>query len=210
VAEELGKPRGARRRGSAAAAASRASDGDAALIRAYLQGDPRALEEVELWVRTELRRCYSRLQDEFDDIAQSVHEKLLASLQEGRFRGGSALRTYLISIVHHTAIDRLRELYQQRALSDALAVPPGASCPGPAGRVEELEDVQLLHQLLQLLPSRCRELWRLVFVEKASYQEVAERLGIPAGTVKSRMWHCRGKAMALLLRLRRRRPRRPR
>jgi RNA polymerase sigma factor (sigma-70 family) len=175
---------------------------DAKLAAGYQRGEEWAFAEVERWIRSELRRRYPRLQDEFDDLCQTVHEKLLTSLRAGRFHGDSSLRTYATSIALHTAIDRLRELYRERALTELAERPGSVVLPNPYGRAEQLDEARLLHQVLQSLPSSCRELWHLVFVERLSYEEVGRRLRVPEGTVKSRMWHCRQKAMDLFRRLR--------
>jgi RNA polymerase sigma-70 factor (ECF subfamily) len=173
----------------------------AAEVDGYLTGQPRAFEEVDRWIRGELRNRYPRLRDELDDLSQTVHEKLLVNLREGRFRGQSTLRTYVTSIVNYTAIDRLREIYRQRAFSETWsAEAPLFENPYASPPVED--ERKLLHQLVAALPERCRELWQLIFLEKLRDDEIARRLSIPAGTVKSRMWHCRRKAMAALRRLR--------
>ncbi len=176
---------------------------DSELIRAYLDGAADAFGEIEQWIRLELWRRYPRLRRELDDLCQTVHQRLFASLKHDRFRGTSRLRGYVVSIAHHAAIDRLRELYRQRALTETWAEGTLADPRNPYGKIEELERKQLLYQVLLNLPAGCRELWRLAYVEKLSYEEIGRRLSIPPGTVKSRMWHCRRKAMKALSRTRR-------
>lgn len=175
-----------------------------AQIDAYLLGQPSAFEEVDGWIRSEIRRSYPRLGDELEDVSQTVHGKLLRNFRAGRYEGRSALRTYVTGIVHHTAIDRLRDLYRERALSEVLVHEPGPVQGNPYETADALDQSRLLHQVLLALPAACRELWRLVFVEKLSYAEIGARLSIPPGTVKSRMWHCRRKAMEAFDRLKRR------
>ena len=173
-------------------------------IDPYLRGDRDAFLEIDGWIRAELQRRYPRLSNETDDLAQSIHQKLVANLRAGRFQGRSRLRTYVVGIVHHTAIDRLREIYSERALASEWSKEPRAAEYNPYGSIEALDDEKLLFQVLQTLPASCRELWSLVFVERLSYPEIAGRLSIPPGTVKSRMWHCRRKAIIALRRLGRR------
>jgi RNA polymerase sigma-70 factor (ECF subfamily) len=177
---------------------------DGARIDAYLRGDGRVFAEVEGWIRTEMRHRYPGLAAEHEDLCQVVHEKLLGNLRSGRFEGRSALRTYVIGIAHHAAIDRVREIRRQRDLLGSYFREPVA-VPDPGRTAADVDEVKLLHRAVLATPSSCRQLWKLVFIEKLNYDEIGRRLAIPPGTVKSRMWHCRRKAMAVLSRLRRRR-----
>ena len=186
--------------------ADRAAEADR--TRGYLAGEAAAFAEVDRWVRSDLRRSYPRLGGEFDDLCQTVHEKLLRELREGRFRGEATLRTYVARITHYTAIDRLRELYRERALVTAFGAEQVEASENPYEGSGEADEGRLLHQVMLALPAGCRELWSLVLLDKLSYVEIGQRLAIPPGTVKSRMWHCRRKALAALERLRARAPRR--
>jgi RNA polymerase sigma factor (sigma-70 family) len=95
----------------------------------------------------------------------------------------------------------VRQIRRQRMVMVALA---RQGEPETAGRAAtERFDPELLHELLMTLSPACKELWRLTFLERQGYEEIARRLAIPEGTVKSRMWHCRQKAAAVLARLRR-------
>lgn len=172
------------------------------LVAGYLRGSHAAFTEVESWIRAALRRHYPGLATEHEDLAQSVHGKLFASLTDGRFAKGAVLRSYVVGVVHHTAIDRLREIYRVRVLSEALLAEPTPPWQDPYRRAEPAADAQLLHQALLATPPRCREMWRLLLNERLSYEEIGQRLALPPGTVKSRMWHCRRKALAALRRLR--------
>ena len=68
----------------------------------------------------------------------------------------------------------------------------------PYGGVQGLEQSRLLREILLLVPAFCRDLWRLAYVEKLSYKEIGKRLALATGTIKSRMWTCRRKALALV------------
>lgn len=178
-------------------------DDDSARAERYVRGDAAVFDRVDGWIRAELRRGYPRLRDEHEDLSQTVHGKLLVNLRAGSFQGRSQLRTYVSGIVHRTAIDRLRELYRNRALTDALGRKQEASPDNPYQAAEMKDEMGLVARVLFSMPEICRRLWKLVFVDKQGYDDVAAELSIPPGTVKSRMWHCRRKAAAALTRLRR-------
>jgi RNA polymerase sigma factor (sigma-70 family) len=174
---------------------------DAARARGYLAGDPAVFSEVEGWIHAELRRSYSGLARDHDDLLQIVHGRLLDSLRAGRFAGRSSLRAYVSGIVHRTAILRLRQLYRERSFSSGLVEDLARSPDNPYRDVEAQDERRRLRQVLLNLPKSCRELWRLIFVDDLTYEEVGTKLAIPAGTVKSRMWYCRQKAVAAVRRL---------
>ncbi len=177
---------------------SRAS-ADRRLIEAYLEGEEESFRAVDGWIRREIDARYASLWTEREDLCQTVHEKLLAGHRAGRFAFRSSFRTYVVSVAHHTCIDALRRRYLRRTeeLPDDLPARAG----NPYEALGNLEEKQILHRILQLSPEICRRLWRMIFLEKLSYREIGGRLKIPAGTVKSRMFHCRARAIALYRRI---------
>lgn len=183
---------------------AREREADLERVDAYLGGDASAFEEVDSWIRKLLEGRYPVVRHEVEDLCQIVHERLLENLRSGRFHRRSSLRTYVTGITHHIAIDHIRRIHRDRALLEGWESEIGrGTAASPYECLAKMEERQLLHQaLLQSSPS-CRSLWRMIFLERLSYAEIGRRLSIPPGTVKSRMWHCRVRALALLERLRR-------
>jgi len=175
---------------------------ETSFIRKYLEGDSIVFDEVDRWARGVLQQRYPRLADEHEDLSQIVHQNLLGNLRAGKYEGRSALRRYVTGITHYIAIERLRDLYRTRALSESLSREPTRTSDNPYVTIEALDRKKLLHQVFQSLPEECRQLWSLIFGERMSHEDVALRLKIAPGTVKSRTWHCRRKARAILRRMR--------
>ncbi|HKY33614.1 MAG TPA: RNA polymerase sigma factor [Candidatus Polarisedimenticolia bacterium] len=176
-------------------------------IRDYLRGEARAVAEVEGWIQDVLRPCYPSLLEDREDTAQFVHQKLLSNLRSGKFLFRSSLRTYVSRITHHTAIDGLRRRFRDAPLEAA----PADSLldeRSPYLVLETSDESTLRSLALQRSSAPCRSLWRMIFLENLSYEEVGARLGIPGGTVKSRVWHCRRRLLELLEALRHARGRR--
>ena len=174
---------------------------EASLVRRYLEGDSIVFDEVDRWARGVLQQRYRRLTHEHEDLAQIVHQNLLGNLRAGKYEGRSALRHYVTGITHYIAIERLRELYRTRALSESLSREPARTSDNPYLTIEALDQKKLLHQVFLSLPEECRQLWRLIFGERMSHEAVALQLKIAPGTVKSRTWHCRRKARAIVRRM---------
>jgi RNA polymerase sigma-70 factor (ECF subfamily) len=65
--------------------------------------------------------------------------------------------------------------------------------------VEKHEREQFIHRLLQKLPLEHRKVLMLVDMEDMDYQEAAETIGVPIGTIKSRLARARGRFRQLLM-----------
>lgn len=122
-----------------------------------------------------------------DDLVQDTLER--AMLKWGLWRGVGSVRPWLFSIMHNLFVD-------QRALGGGAAVTPLEDLPEPlwpqqAARQElRLEALEML-AALQQLPVALREVLLLVTVEGLSYAETSKALGVPTGTVMSRLSRAR-------------------
>ena len=176
---------------------------DCSLVAGYLAGEPQAFDEVDRWLRFELRSRWGGLRDEHEDIALTVHGKLYVNLKNGRFSGGSSLRRYVTRIAQHTTIDWLRKVYRSRDLADDLRKRTDTTVSTtPYEAIHDRDELRLMQRAFQAVPEACRALWRLLFVKRLSYEQMAQKTVVPVGTIKSRLWHCRRKAMDALRRLR--------
>lgn len=100
------------------------------------------------------------------------------------FRGGARPLTWLIGIARHKLADSVRQRERTRA------APPEhfeGACDPMAGQAERLT----LQAAVDTLDMEARELLHLIFVQGLNYAEAAQVLGIPEGTVKSRMYNIR-------------------
>lgn len=115
-----------------------------------------------------------------DDLVQDTLERAWSRLSQ--WRPGSDLRAWLFGIMHNLRVDQLRR--QGAALvsldDEALAVPVRAT-QGDALAVGDLAAA------LGALPEEQRTVLLLIALEEMSYAEVAATLGIPLGTVMSRL-----------------------
>jgi len=128
-----------------------------------------------------------------DDLVQDTAERALARWKS--FRPDSNLRAWLLTILRHLYIDQLR-VRREVAVDDESA--PWRNLEAPRGEVDGLvlRDVQ---RALYCLPVEQREVMLLVCVEELSYQEASAALGVPIGTVMSRLSRAREHMRALLM-----------
>jgi len=136
-----------------------------------------------------LRRYALALTRNQADAEDLVQDTLVRAYQaRGGFRPGGKLRSWLMSILHNTFVDRYRtreaEQRRDRSAAELLseAQPP---------RQEESLRLAQLRAAFMLLPDAQREAMHLVAIEGLSYEEASTVLGVPAGTVMSRVARAR-------------------
>jgi RNA polymerase sigma factor (sigma-70 family) len=166
------------------------------LVRRLAAGDGGALQEV--W-RLHGRAIAAYVRHFTADPAlrdEVLQETLIAAWRgAARFGGRSSLRTWLCGIARRQALAALRRRGQVDG-GDIDALPSPA--PGPEALAEADARRAEIAAALRRLSPRHREVLILTFVEGLSYAEMARVLEVPAGTVKSRLFHARRALRALL------------
>lgn len=146
----------------------------------------------------------TRDRDRAQDLVQDTYLKAFRA--RARFAAGTNLKAWLFTILHNTWRNRERDRARARVEFDSDAVDQAAELSrGPLSQGESPEALLLrssfddeLRRSLDALPMAFREAVWLRDVEELSYQEIAETLDIPVGTVMSRISRGR-KQLAQLL-----------
>ena len=162
------------------------------LIQRCLQGDQRAWDAIvsRHWRKVfNLAYKFVGRHDEAEDLTQDIFLKIFKSL--GTFDRRANFQTWLVSVSRNLCIDHYRSVRKERELMDrgvdAADLAPAASEPGPLAALEQRDRVLVLRQALAKLPETLRTAVLLRDIHELSYQEIADRLGLPEGTVKSRI-----------------------
>lgn len=175
---------------------------DAELITRICQHDAHAFETLSARYRESIVRHVGTILRESsstDDIVQEVF--LRVWLHAEQWRGEGTVKAWLFRISTNLAFNHLRTLRrrQQQPLEpcddpfdekDESSVPSWMadhSLPGPDILLEEAERRRILQQLIEELPAEKRVVFRLVYENDMATRQVAHTLGIPEGTVKSRL-----------------------
>jgi len=146
-----------------------------------------ALASLDSLYRTALRLMRSPADAE--DLVQETYLKAFRAAES--FEPGSNLRAWLFTILHNTARNRFRDRAREPVVADSDAVERAIW----AAPTEESPEALLLRNTLGSelqaaiddLPEAFRQAVWLRDVEEFSYAEIAAMLGIPAGTVMSRL-----------------------
>lgn len=138
-----------------------------------------------------LRRYARSLMRNADEAEDLVHDALVRAYEhESSFRRGANIRNWLLSIVHNTHIDRIRRARSQTRRVEAAAQVTEQAAPADQDHAVRLRQVR---EAFFALPEEQREALHLVAMEDLSYQEAADALGIPVGTLMSRISRAREK-----------------
>lgn len=137
--------------------------------------------------------------DRAQDLVQDTYLKAFRA--RARFRAGTNLKAWLFTILHNTWRNRQRDFARARVEFDSEAVEQAADEGGGGASTSETPEALLLkaagvaelREALDQLPDAFRSAVWLRDVEDLSYQEIAEALAIPIGTVMSRI--SRGRRM---------------
>jgi len=162
------------------------------LIRRCLDGDQVAWAAV---VRQHHRRVFNIAYkftgrfDEAEDLTQDVFLKLFRSLET--FDRRANFQTWLTSVSRNLCIDHYRSVRRERETMNRSVDPdtltPVATTASPQQVLEQQDRVTLLRAALERLTPPLRTAVVLRDIQELSYQEIADRLGLPEGTVKSRI-----------------------
>lgn len=122
-------------------------------------------------------------------VAEDLIQEVFLAVWRGasRFRGHSTVKTWLYRIAHHQAVSWLRK--NVRIRSNGLDA--ASEDPDPTNLVQARLLRDEVRQALQRLSPNHRAVVELTFFHELSYQEIAEIMECPVGTVKSRMSYAR-------------------
>jgi RNA polymerase sigma-70 factor (ECF subfamily) len=163
---------------------------DAALVERYLRGDVAAFEDL---MRAHEDRVFAiclRLLRDREAALDATQETFVTVFRKAdRFAGKSAFSTWLYRVAVNTCYDQARR--NRRHVADAL---PEGNDPADLSAGDQYTSVELrpdLETALAGLPDEFRAAVVLADVEGLALQTVAEALGVPVGTVKSRVFRGR-------------------
>jgi RNA polymerase sigma-70 factor (ECF subfamily) len=185
---------GARR----AAAVPTQAASDEALMARIAVSDRDAMRALYLRHHVRVHRFVLRLVRN-QAIAEDVLSEVFLDVwrQGGSFEGRSAVSTWLLAIARFKALSALRKRPEEE-LDDEGAAAVVDPVDSPEIAVQKKDASEILRDCLSALTPDHREIIDLVYYHERSVEEVAEIVGIPEATVKTRMFYARKKLQGLL------------
>jgi RNA polymerase sigma-70 factor (ECF subfamily) len=126
-----------------------------------------------------------------DDLVQDTLERAWTKLH--LYRRGTDLRAWLFTVMHNVHVNKLRATRPTDPLEDGM---PELAQRAPQSDALLVRD---LDRAIARLPADQRAVLLLVTLEEMSYEDVARTLGIPIGTVMSRLSRAREKLRTMML-----------
>ena len=171
---------------------------DEELIEACLSGRTEAFNQLVLRYQDRLFNALVRSVGSAEDARDAAQDAFVHAYQKlGTFRGNSAFYSWLFRIAMNAAISRRRTRGQGAVsrdgsgLEDVLDPVDPRSDNRPSHRMEMTEQQSQVHEALNSLPEEYRTVLVLKEIEGLKYEEIAEVVDCPVGTVRSRIHRAR-------------------
>ncbi len=173
---------------------------DSVLIRDAIAGDQRAFTQLQKKYHPAIANLIRRMlrnSDDVEDLVQETFVKAFKAIES--FNHDYAFSTWLYKIASNHCIDFLRK----RRLKTFSIDQPIETRDGemryeladeswtPDGDIQNREKLRILHKAIEELPEKYKRVIKLRHEEELDYQEIADKLGLPLGTVKAHLFRAR-------------------
>lgn len=173
---------------------------DTDLLQRHLEGDPEAFHSLVRRYRRELYNFLVRFTGDAalaEDIFQEAFLQLHVAAASFDFT--RRLKPWLFTIAANKARDAMRKSWRRQAAPLDAPVAGGseqqttyaelmpADVPSPDAALQNLETRQSVQKIIQQMPENLRTVLVLSYFHEFPYKEIADILGVPLGTVKSRL-----------------------
>ncbi|WP_418992881.1 RNA polymerase sigma factor [Alistipes sp.] len=173
---------------------------DRQLVERVLAGDDLAFEYLFNRYSDAIRRLFvQRLggANDADDLLQETFIKVYINLH--RYSSSFTFGQWVYTIARNTFIDYVRRRQDDLSIDERFAS-PASSAPTPEESVINLQQRTQIEHYLQTLAPRYRQLIVMRFFDEYSYEEIAAKLGLPLGTVKTQIHRAREQMCRLIAR----------
>ena len=164
---------------------------DRVLLNHYLSGDRSAMSQL---IERHSRRVRDYInmmvkdRDVADDIFQETFIKVYINLH--RYRPDYTFGQWVYTIARNTFIDYVRRRQEDLPIDERFAA-PASNSPTPEESFINLQQRRQIEHYLERLSPRYRELIVMRFFDEYSYEEIAAKLSLPLGTVKTQIHRAR-------------------
>jgi RNA polymerase sigma-70 factor, ECF subfamily len=164
----------------------RAQNGDVEAVNLWPEKVSNLLTTSLLYMAGKYSLDKYQTQEVMQETLYRITRNIQGSLGETFHKGST--KAWLNSILQNTTMDYLRQhkrYWQTQFSSDTMESIPEEAPPDK--RMEDLEQIEELRKIISKLPSNHEDVIKLKYIHGKKYDEIAQILGIPIGTVKSRL-----------------------
>lgn len=171
---------------------------DRQLARLVLGGDTAAFEYLFDRYRDAIHRLFLQRTgnaEDADDLLQETFIKVYMNLH--RYSPEYTFGQWLYTIARNTFIDFTRKSRSDLPIDERFSA-PAATAPTPEESIINSQQRVQIEHYLESLPEQYKKLFRLRFIDEYSYEEIAEKLHLPMGTVKTQIHRARERMCRLI------------
>ncbi len=164
---------------------------DRRLVELTLDGDHAAFEYLFNRYGDAIRRLFlqrSTSPEDTDDLLQETFIKVYVNLH--RYSPEYTFGQWVYTIARNTHIDFERRRQEDISIDDKFSAPASGG-PSPKESLINSQQRSQIERYIDLLPEQYRRLFVMRFLDDYSYDEIAEKLRLPMGTVKTRIHRAR-------------------
>ena len=164
---------------------------DRRLVELVLAGDNTAFEYLFDRYHEAIRRLFMQRMGgarDADDLLQETFVKVYVNLH--RYNAAYTFGQWVYTIARNTFVDYVRRRQDDLPIDERFAA-PASSAPTPEESVINGQQRRQLEHYLERLSPRYRKLIEMRFFEEYSYEEIAAKLDLPLGTVKTQIHRAR-------------------
>ncbi len=158
---------------------------DSELTALCRKGDEAAWAELvnrfSRYIYAILTQAYRLSQHEAKDVFQEVFSRAFDKLDS--LRDDSAIKPWLAQMARRAAVDRIRASGREMPVEE---LPEDVT----ERELDRIDDAMSIQQAMSVLPEHCHEIVDRFFARDESYRTIGETLGIPSGTIASRISRC--------------------
>ena len=171
---------------------------DKELVKMALVGDQVAFEYLFNRYSDSIRRLFLQRYtsaEDTEDLLQETFIKVFVNLH--RYSADYTFGQWVYTIARNTHIDFERRKQEDLPIDERFTA-PWASTPSPEEKLISLQQRTQIEEYINSLAEQYRTLFKMRFLEDYSYEEIAEKLQLPMGTVKTRIHRARERMCALI------------
>ncbi len=164
---------------------------DIQLLQQIADGDEEAMTSLYVAYESKIYAYAIKKLNDSQAAADIVHEVMMAAWKgAGKFQGRSKVKSWLFGIAHNKIVDYIRKdsRYDSDELDEEL---PDSSSHSSEELMEAAQNRDFLAFCMEKLSDLHRQVVHLAFIEDLAYGEIADIIGVPEGTVKTRMFHAK-------------------
>lgn len=175
------------------------SSEDTALIERVVAGDLRAFEKLYRSYFPRLTRFLERMMRRPELVEEVLNDTMLVVARNAhKYNHASKVSTWIFAIAYRKALKALRDVNDPVDFEGSLDDLLGPDQHEPKDEMLQLQLRRVLGEAVEALSANHRAVIELTYFQGAGYREIADIMGCPIETVKTRMFHARRRLKALL------------